>query len=164
MTTEFISERFVEAHQRFLTDPKTVSDADLEQFNCIDRDLANKARARRAGHSEPAKPGDARPVTRGHFRKWFEDTLSALFLVQHYHLASAVNRLEAAERRLEQLERVKAKTPSGVRWRGVFDAGRAYDEGDLITRAGSLWLATQRSPVGNPGEGVSGWTLICKGR
>lgn len=74
----------------------------------------------------------------------------------------------AAKRRLDELEaRIKAleAKPSGkgVKWAGVWGPDKAYVEGNLATKAGSLWLAV-RDTNAAPGEPGSGWRLVCKGQ
>ena len=65
-------------------------------------------------------------------------------------------RLSETERRLAALE---AK-PS-VKYLGVYEAGRSYVEGSLVSRSGSLWCATKNtSDV--PGEGRTDWMLCVK--
>jgi hypothetical protein len=70
-----------------------------------------------------------------------------------------MERIDSLERRCVSLE--TATTSKGVRWHGTHAAARAYPEGALVTRAGSLWLATRDTAL-TPGAGESGWTLVVK--
>jgi hypothetical protein len=52
--------------------------------------------------------------------------------------------------------------PPTPQYRGIFEDGPMYAAGSLVTKAGSLWLAT-RDTATVPGSGPSsGWTLIVK--
>lgn len=46
-------------------------------------------------------------------------------------------------------------------YRGVFKDGQSYDQGDLVTWAGSMWHCDEPTTA-KPGEGASGWTLAVK--
>jgi hypothetical protein len=52
-------------------------------------------------------------------------------------------------------------TSPGIKWAGVHEPGREYAEGELATRSGSLWLATQRTSQ-TPGMDPHSWRLIVK--
>jgi hypothetical protein len=80
------------------------------------------------------------------------------------------NRLERVEQRCVDLEsqltqaaeRVKAlENRASVRYAGVYQSGAVYEEGNLVTLRGSLWLATQQTAV-KPGGDDSGWRLVVK--
>jgi hypothetical protein len=45
--------------------------------------------------------------------------------------------------------------------RGVYQAERAYQQGDAVTWGGSLWIA-QRDTTGKPGDGSPDWRLAVK--
>lgn len=60
------------------------------------------------------------------------------------------------QKRIDELE----SRSSGVEWKGVYADGRAYKSGDLTTRSGSLWVATQDTTE-RPGNSGS-WKLIVK--
>ena len=157
MTTTEIENFFVGPYQRYLMDPKNLSDADLAQLGGIDRDLETRAAARRAGYAKPVEAWEKRSLSRGEFLEFVEDHFAV-------HVSAVIERLKHAEQRLVELERVAArKSVSGVHWMGVYEPGKMYAEGSLTTVGGSLWLAEVRDPVGKPGEGVSGWRLIVKG-
>lgn len=58
--------------------------------------------------------------------------------------------------RIEQLEaRPMAK------WAGVYAPGVQYSEASLVTKAGSLWVATKTTTT-TPGDGGGDWRLIVK--
>jgi hypothetical protein len=46
------------------------------------------------------------------------------------------------------------------KWAGVWEA-KGYQEGNLVTRSGALWLA-MRDTSDRPGETTSAWRLIAK--
>lgn len=52
------------------------------------------------------------------------------------------------------------KSPATI-YRGIFRPGDVYEEGDAVTRGGSLWIARERTQT-TPGEGASGWQLAAK--
>ncbi len=45
--------------------------------------------------------------------------------------------------------------------RGVYEAGKSYDHGDVVTWNGSAWHAAS-TMAHKPGSGTGGWTLIVK--
>jgi hypothetical protein len=47
-------------------------------------------------------------------------------------------------------------------YRGVFKAGSAHQEGDLVTSGGSLWMAVKDAPNGKPDEQATDWRLVVK--
>jgi hypothetical protein len=46
--------------------------------------------------------------------------------------------------------------------RGVYKSGEGYELGDLVSHAGSMWIAQTTPPTGKPGEAGSGWRLSVK--
>lgn len=46
-------------------------------------------------------------------------------------------------------------------YRGVFEQGRTYEVGDVVTWGGSGWACVERSEE-RPGEGAKGWKLAVK--
>lgn len=46
-------------------------------------------------------------------------------------------------------------------YRGVYSDAEAYQAGDMVTWAGSLWHCNE-STTGKPGEGTKAWTLAAK--
>jgi hypothetical protein len=63
------------------------------------------------------------------------------------------------ERRLAALEAQPTSKGAGVTWAGIYRAGNTYDEGQLVTHAGGLWLA-RRDTDSKPGS--EAWTLVVK--
>ena len=47
------------------------------------------------------------------------------------------------------------------KWAGVHITGQQYSEASLVTKAGSLWVATTTTTT-TPGEGANDWRLIVK--
>ena len=64
---------------------------------------------------------------------------------------------ELLEKRIAALE----QRPAGVTWAGTFEAGKDYGVGQLVTRSGSLWLAT-RATHDTPGDASGAWRLVVK--
>lgn len=48
-----------------------------------------------------------------------------------------------------------------LRYEGVFQEGKAYDVGDVVTWAGSTWHC-KAATASKPGDGAPAWTLIVK--
>ncbi len=46
-------------------------------------------------------------------------------------------------------------------YRGVFEPGRPYSQGDVVTKGGAQWHAN-RDTTDVPGDGVTAWTLCVK--
>jgi hypothetical protein len=62
--------------------------------------------------------------------------------------------IKRLERRIAELE--------ARDWVGIWEAGKAFAKGSLITADGSTWCATRAYPEGKPGTPNSGWRLIAK--
>ena len=73
-------------------------------------------------------------------------------------LRDRTTRIEVLEARLASLETKSGA--AGVRWKGVFHEGDVVVEGELVTHAGSLWLA-RCTTDGRPGDSRD-YTLIVK--
>jgi hypothetical protein len=65
-------------------------------------------------------------------------------------------RIEALERRCDVLER-----RTTIKYCGIYQSGAVYEEGNLCTARGGLWLAT-RQTAAKPGGDDSGWKLVVK--
>lgn len=50
----------------------------------------------------------------------------------------------------------------GLRYLGVFVAGKTYDLGDCVTWDGSLWHCHSETTTAKPGDGSKTWQLIVK--
>jgi hypothetical protein len=74
------------------------------------------------------------------------------------HLEATAERLQPLERRVREMEE---KHVAGVQWAGIHKADTPYDEGQLVTHGGGLWIST-RATEGRPGGENSGWTLVVK--
>ena len=79
--------------------------------------------------------------------------------------------------RVRKIESVLDKLPQAVvkaidisiegrgfmRFIGIYDEGRAYRKGDVVTNDGGMWIAMQKAPVGErPGKSIA-WRLTAKG-
>ena len=60
------------------------------------------------------------------------------------------------EQRIQQLESRPMQ-----KWAGVHVEGTQYSEASLVTKAGSLWVATATTTT-TPGDGSGDWRLIVK--
>jgi hypothetical protein len=108
---EYNSDAFSAAHQRFLTDAKSLTDDDLAQFAVVDPKLAERARAKRAGFVEAAEDGAATPrqfaksITVKVLLDYQRDCLAPILATHKYRvkqLTETVERLDAHCRSLEQ--------------------------------------------------------------
>lgn len=86
-------------------------------------------------------------------------TMAALIADIKVRLAERDARLHGIEVRLRTLEEQPPKSV-GIEWHGVYEDGRQYETGTLVTRSGSLWLATRRTS-GVPGTEAA-WKLCVK--
>ena len=50
----------------------------------------------------------------------------------------------------------------GLKYCGVFQAGKSYDVGDVVTWDGSAWHANEPTEIAKPGDGSKAWQLIVK--
>jgi hypothetical protein len=107
MSAVYNSGAFAVAHKKFLNDPKTLDESDLEQFAIVDPAFADRARAKRAGFVEAADadtPTLARPMTGQAFVDWYRDDLSPILATYRHKAATMQARLDALEARLLELE------------------------------------------------------------
>jgi hypothetical protein len=81
-------ELFIQAHGRYLTDAKTLTDEDLEQFAIVDPKLAERARAKRAGYVRQRTEAERKelkvPLTRGDLTVFIEDFVSPILATYHH--------------------------------------------------------------------------------
>jgi hypothetical protein len=64
--------------------------------------------------------------------------------------------LQPLQKRIEQLEK-----RAELKWAGIWSDGTRYNEGELVTDRGSLWICT--SPTNDrPGDNASAFRLIVK--
>ena len=69
---------------------------------------------------------------------------------------------DCAHRRIDQLEnRIKELEASQTKYEGIWEAGKAYRKGTLVTHSGSIFHANTDSPL-KPGTPNSGWQLAVK--
>jgi hypothetical protein len=69
-------------------------------------------------------------------------------------------RLTAIEERVAALE----SRPRGIVYQGVWAELKSYDAGDVVTHAGSAWIALQatRAKPGDAGQASRSWQLMVK--
>jgi hypothetical protein len=75
-------------------------------------------------------------------------------------VASALRpRLSAIEKRLDALERRVS-----MEYRGTFSDGTEYQRGDVVTHAGSAWIAVETTTAkpGEAAEASRSWRLMVK--
>ena len=72
------------------------------------------------------------------------------------HCVSLEQRNAGLEQRIKQLESRPLQ-----KWAGVHIAGTQYSEASLVTKAGSLWVATTTTTT-TPGEAGGDWRVIVK--
>jgi hypothetical protein len=172
--TKYDSALFTEAYQRFLDEPKALTDADLAQLALVDPPLAERARARRAGFVEATTADERKalklPLSRKLFLDWISDYLGPSLAMHRYKSREVAARVDALEQQiaalktehrdcLKALESRPTLRYAGA-WRG--DDGSTFVEGALITHRGGLWLA-ETATSGAPGAlGSSGWRLVVK--
>jgi hypothetical protein len=65
-------------------------------------------------------------------------------------------RFDSVEARLAALE----ARPS-LKWGGIYVDGQEYQEAQLVTRSGSLWVSTKATTT-TPGSPESDWRLVVK--
>lgn len=70
-------------------------------------------------------------------------------------------RLDELEARMARAEEGGIKGTPAVRWKGHWKPATRYDEGELVTDRGGLWLAL-RTATDRPGAADSGFKLIVK--
>ena len=49
-----------------------------------------------------------------------------------------------------------------LRYVGVWQSGKSYSPGEVVTDAGSMWHCNSATSSARPGTGNSVWTLCCK--
>ena len=163
MTVKYTSQAFTEAHDRFLTDATRLTDEDVAQLALVDADLADRARAKRAGFVE-AKGHDAtwhKPVKWKDLLKWQRDILMPLLGTYRLKSREAHTRLDDLERRIVELE----KRPAGIKDAGVWKSGVTYHPGDIVSHQGSGWICSMtHDSTGNDVDHSAFRLLVMRGR
>jgi BMFP domain-containing protein YqiC len=156
------SKAFEAAHRKFVDDAKTLSDEDLEQFQIVDPKLAERARARRAGFVESETEDEhkafAQPATMRSLIDLYRDAIMPILATYRHKNAMLEERWLALEQRLTTME----QKPS-VKFRGVYEQGKAYQPGDACTHSGGLWIC-RAATMGQPNQDYIGWSLAVKSR
>jgi hypothetical protein len=102
------------------------------------------------------------PLT-NHERQALADSFAAV-LVDEIREAVAPLRQQLDTLAERQVALTKQVAERGIRYCGVYEDGRAYDKGDLITWDGSLWACLEATTV-KPGYVINGpraWQLAAK--
>jgi hypothetical protein len=66
--------------------------------------------------------------------------------------------ITALEARIAQLE----ARPPGVEYDGLYENGKAYTKGVLVSRKGGLWLSLKDENAWAPGQSPLHWKLVVK--
>jgi len=162
----FQREAYNNAAKRFVETPHLLTDADLDQLQIVDPNLAERARERRAASGERESDADREldlaAVPFGLFVR-FRDMCEVQTLALRYRLNDAHNQLNALQARVTVLEtqrqlnagaksmvtadsdlaarvRELEERPQGVRDAGVWAAGKVYNPGDIVTFMGGGWI------------------------
>lgn len=76
-----------------------------------------------------------------------------------FDMAGKLNKMfEILSTRIDKLE---ARAEKSLKYRGVWQAAENYQEGDAVTRDGSLWIAT-RGTRDKPAGPDTGWQMCVK--
>src|SRR5262245_8426050 len=96
-----------------------------------------------------------RPVTVGRVVRLIDAAVDAILTPMRTNLIPRVRGLEGRIARLEQAPRLK--------YCGVFELGKSYERGDVVTWDGSMWHA-ERDTGAKPGTASSAddWRLCVK--
>lgn len=159
MDATYDTDKCSAAIDRYIADPKSLTDEDLEQFQIINPELADYARAKRAGFEEALtdeeRERNKKPLTFGTFlmcmRTTVPQTSSMIYRIRDAHA-----KIEALEKRVQEL----SARPE-LKYRGVFDAMNVYAEGHAATHQGGIWIA-KRPTMKVPGNNNDDWTLAVK--
>jgi hypothetical protein len=149
---EYNQKLFDIAHRKFL-EHEALTDDDIAQFEILSRNLAERARARRAGFV-PSETADERTLLNKAATK--RDVQSIVADVVMPYLLTYRHRIDVLEAHLKEL----AAKPH-VKYTGVYQTGKTYGPGDAATHAGSLWIC-KTDDAGEPGKDFVGWQLAVK--
>ncbi len=86
----------------------------------------------------------------------FEDTTKRFVDFTKNATSPLYQRVAALEKRLADLE-----ANQGSKYLGVYESGREYAPGDLVTRAGSMWYCWEKTSEA-PGGNSTAWQLAVK--
>ncbi|MEO7891224.1 MAG: hypothetical protein ABIW19_14595 [Vicinamibacterales bacterium] len=150
---------FEKALNHYHERPAELSDEELAQLTYVQPTLGERARAKRHGLVEAPdpEPGLKKLVTAGDLVQFMADVITPLLATYRVRVQEERVRVGELEARIKQLE-----VRPAVKYCGIHVEGGAYSEGNLATRTGALWLATQATS-GTPGHPASGWRLVVKG-
>jgi len=158
--TKYDGERWVAAHGKFINDARTLTDEDLAHLAYVDRNHAERARAKRAGFVEEEdafiKKHGGKPVTWKFFHQWLDNNYLPILGTLRTRIREDAERIDALEKQIKTLE----ERPQ-LEYRGVFSDSTLYQMGSLVTRSGGLWLAL-RETAATPGTASECWRLIVK--
>jgi hypothetical protein len=100
---------FEAAHERLLTDVKTLTDDDIAQFAAVDPTLADRARAKRSGFVEQETDEErqllARPATHRELIDFLRDGIGPILATHRYRGKTNHDLIVALEQRITAAER-----------------------------------------------------------
>jgi hypothetical protein len=160
--THYDTKRWEQAHKRFIEDPKTVTDEDLDQFAAVDPKFSEHARAKRAGfvkaRTAMEQAAGNQPARMNDLLWTVTDVIDPLLGTYRYKSDETRELIVALETRLSALEQKPF-----VKFVGVFEQGKSYVPGDAVTHSGGLWICRAET-TGQPNQDFHAWKLAVKSR
>lgn len=104
---------------------------------------------------------DSRVVTWKWMKRFSEAKDDAVIKLLTQIVKDAKARDAALEQRVAELEAQLRDRP-GMKYCGVHDTTTVYHPGDVVTYAGSMWVARETIIGAAPGDGARGWQLAVK--
>ena len=149
---------FAEAHRRLRENPSALTDADLGMFVVADSAAFAERAAKARAAGVPPPEADAALSDQDGAKPASMRFVSAMVVAA----ASGFRTLRVSKRLLALEEKVRALEAASLpTYAGVYEAGKSYRQGSMVSRSGGLWLAVEPTDR-TPGAGLSGWKLIVK--
>ena len=105
--TDYDSKAFSAAHTKFLSDPTSLTDADIEQFDIVSPKLGERARAKRQNfvpaETEAERKLLNRPATQRDVMALFDDLITPLLLTHQYKRRELESKFVEVAKQLEDL-------------------------------------------------------------
>jgi hypothetical protein len=142
--------------------PTELTDEEIGQLSIVDAAIGDQARQRQQGLKDKDDLDDRKvsgsPVTFKYFVKFLRYFLIPLLATYRYKVKALEAKVLAQDKRLSEIE------TKSMLFQGVWESGRPYGAGSVVTRSGSSWH-TKRATCGTPGgpeEGDRDWVLMVK--